>query len=444
MTGVPIQNIIVYNNITQNSPKDLHRLFTVKITQIKEDYHGWFTVTVTELNDELYGRPTMNITKENKRMASTLLPVVVYVVILMVLGIIGNLVVCYIYIFRWKKKTLKYFIGTLAAYDFITSIVCMPIEIAMLRNPVTLTLNDPNLCKFVRFIRFTTSSGAGLMLLIIAVDRYRRICKISRPQIQVPLSKKLCFMTAGIGLLFSWPCLILFGQFDRSKSLVARTSCTVDRSFKGTPYPAIYHGIMSVLFVFISLCLLTFYSLILTKLCKMPVLTKVKTLNSGNKIHATNITPTSSSTEGFTCDSTKPSTGLPVDCSNDKATPLSFNDETSHQRQSSSSEGKLFRISPRTQSSIPLQMKKTSFMLFAITLIQWLSFLPYFALLFTASINKDFLLTLSEVDQVFYNIGLVTHYLSSGINPYLYGFLGRDFKKECKKAIMSLKNVRRN
>ncbi|XP_055998529.1 neuropeptide S receptor-like isoform X2 [Ostrea edulis] len=248
MTDVPVQLIYLFNNQTQNRSKGLYE---------------WSRVDVMELD---------------RRMASTLLPVVVYVAILMVLGIIGNVVVCYIYIFRWKRTTVKYFIGSLAAYDFVTSIVCMPIEIVMLRNPVT--LNDPHLCKFLRFIRSMTSLGAGFMLVVIAVDRYLRICKLSKPQIQVPLAKKLCVMTGGIGLLFSWPCLILFGQFNRSRSPIAETSCSVDTTLNDTPYPAVYYSVVSVLFFVISLCLLTFYSLILTRLCKMPVLTK-ETMTEG-------------------------------------------------------------------------------------------------------------------------------------------------------------------
>ncbi|XP_048780206.2 5-hydroxytryptamine receptor 2B-like [Ostrea edulis] len=412
MTNMPVQHILS-DNQTQNRSNGL-------IESFQED--------ITELNQS---------------MASILLPVVVYVAILMVLGIIGNFVVCYIYIFRWKKKTIKYFIGSLATYDFVTSIVCMPIEIAMLRNPVT--LNDPYLCKFLRFIRSMTSLGAGFMLVVIAVDRYLRICKLSKPQIQVPLAKRLCVTTGGIGLLFSWPCLILFGQLNRSKSPIAEKSCSVDTTLNDTPYPVVYHKVLSVLFFVISLCLLMFYSLILTRLCKMPVLTKVKAMNSRNETCTTyNISSSSSSSsEGFPDNSTKLNTEQPDDCSNDKVIPVSPSNEISRPRQSSIFDGKLFGISPKMQTSIPFGMKRTSSVMFLITLIQWLSFLPYFALLFVTSFNKDFLHTLTETYQVFYNIGIVTHYLSSGINPYMYGFFSRDFRKECKKAIVSIKNLRR-
>jgi hypothetical protein len=101
-------------------------------------------------------------------------------------------------------------------------------------------------------------------------------------------------------------------------------------------------------------------------------------------------------------------------------------------------------ISPRTTSSIPLPLKRTSIVFLLITLIQWLSFLPYFALLFATSVNNDFLKTSTEADQVLYNTGMMTQYLSSGINPYLYGFLSGDFPKECREAITSIRKLRRN
>jgi hypothetical protein len=406
MADLPVEHIYIINNGTQNSSKGIYKLFQENITEL------------------------------DQRMASTLLPVVVYVAILMVLGVIGNLVVCYIYIVRWKKNTVKFFIGTLAAYDFVTSVVCMPIEIAMLRNPVT--LNDPFLCKFLRFSRSMTSLGAGFMLVVIAVDRYLRICKISKTQIQVPLAKKLCVTTIGMAVLFSWPCFILFGELDRSNSPIAETSCSIDGIFNGTLYPTTYYGIVSVLFFFISLCLLIFYSLILTKLCKMPDLTKVKTLNSGNETRTTYVMPSSSSEE-FPDNSAKLITEFHAVCSRIKMTPVSSNNDISLRRKSSIFEGKLFRIPSKMQYSIPIRRKRTSSMLFLITLIQWLSFLPYFGLLFTKSFNKDFLQTLTEGDQVLYNIGILSHFLSSGINPFMYGFFSRDFRKECEKVIILIK-----
>lgn len=363
-------------------------------------------------------------------MAVILLPVVVYVSVLMVLGIVGNLIVCYIYFFRWKQKTVKFFIGSLAAYDLITSIVCMPIEVAMLCNPMT--LNDPHLCRFLRFTRSLTSLGAGFMLVVIATDRYLRICQLTKSQIQVALAKKLCLSTTVTAVLFSWPCLLIFGKLERGKSPIAETSCSIDLEYIDTLYPTAYYGLVSVLFLFISLCLMTFYSMIMSRLCKRPLTSRLRTFLSVNEACSNN---TSTSPEGLNEEASNLNTGSPTNCK--PVTPSKMG--LILRRKSSLFEGRIFSVSStKRQSMANFQMTRTTFTLLLITLIQWISFLPYFGLLFTKSFNENFLRNMTREDQTIYNIGILSHFLSSGVNPYMYGFFSGDFRKECKKALTAI------
>lgn len=367
----------------------------------------------------------------NETRALSLLPVVAYVAVLMVLGVFGNLTVCYVYLIRWKKKTVKYFIGSLAAYDFITSIICMPIEIAMLRNPVT--LNDPYLCKFLRFTRSVTSLGAGFMLVVIALDRYLRICQLSKPQIQVPKAKKLCLSTTVTAILFSWPCLIIFGQPSSIHSPIAETACSIASDYLETPYPTVYYGLVSVLFLIASLFLMTFYSLVLSRLCRRPLKARLRTAVSINETNSNN---TSNPPEELTEESIKLNSKQSSEKEQSKT-------DTIRRRKSSLFEGKLYKISSLARQSTAfsnVRMTRTTFTLFLITIIQWLSFLPYFGLLFSKTFNKGFLINMSASDQVMYNIGILSHFLSSGVNPYMYGFFSADFRKECKKAFVAMKN----
>ncbi|XP_062616152.1 orexin/Hypocretin receptor type 1-like [Saccostrea cucullata] len=364
-------------------------------------------------------------------MALTLLPVAVIMSVLMILGIMGNLAVCYIYLFRWKKKTVKYFVGFLAAYDLLTSVICMPIEIAMLQHPIT--LDDPHLCRFQRFTRSVTSLGAGLMLVVIAVDRYMKICRLARSQIQIPLAKKLCSSTAVVALLFSWPCLIIFGQSNKMKSPIAETSCPLNREYSDTPYPALYYGMVAVLFLIISLCLLIFYSLVLNKLCRYSA-TGIgnKTNNQITERYKTNTT--SSSPESLPDDSTNLNTNV-QNWSQHKSSPVQ------PKPVNSMSNTKKIEVTPHTRTSSQNRMRRTTIMLLLITFIQWTSYFPYFGLLFARRLNADFILDMSVDSQIFYNIGVRSHFLSCGINPFMYGFLSRDFREEFHKSFLSIKNT---
>ena len=65
----------------------------------------------------------------NNKKAKLLIPAIVYIVVLMVSGLVGNLMVCFFYGIKTKMTTNGYFIITLAVYDLIVCIISMPTEI---------------------------------------------------------------------------------------------------------------------------------------------------------------------------------------------------------------------------------------------------------------------------------------------------------------------------
>ncbi|KAK3088410.1 hypothetical protein FSP39_018819 [Pinctada imbricata] len=362
-------------------------------------------------------------------MATILLPVVVYVSILMVLGIIGNAIVCYIYLYKWKVKSVKYFIGCLSSLDLLTCLFCMPIEIAMLRNP--LLLDDPVLCKFLRFVRAFTSLSAGFMLIVIAIDRFRRICKHHETQISVSLAKKMCLSTLIAGIIFSWPCFIIFGQLDRSDELTIETSCSTDRHLKGTIYPTIFYGVIFLCFMFISVSLVTFYTMIGVRLCKLPSLKK-----SSSKRYSVTESTNSSQNDGLE-NQRQFLEREKVGGSKIKTDGSLLKNKQSFQKRLSKIDlkGKLGRHMLSMN-----RRKQTTIVLFLITLIQWLSFFPYVALLVCNSVIPNFLSSMDSQQQMAYNIGILSHFISSGINPFIYGFLGRDFREECRRSFSDIRN----
>jgi len=66
----------------------------------------------------------------NDEMATLMIPATVYISLLMVLGFVGNLFVCYYYTFQSKRSTNSFFIVMLAVYDLIVCSISMPTEIA--------------------------------------------------------------------------------------------------------------------------------------------------------------------------------------------------------------------------------------------------------------------------------------------------------------------------
>ena len=94
---------------------------------------------------------------------------VVFVTIIMVIGIIGNAHVLFVYTFRMKPSNHRIFILSLGVLDMITCLVGMPFIIVDLRNPLTFTMISA--CKVLRFVNYFICISSALILTVIAIDR---------------------------------------------------------------------------------------------------------------------------------------------------------------------------------------------------------------------------------------------------------------------------------
>ena len=94
---------------------------------------------------------------------------VVFVSIMMIFGIIGNLHVLFVYMFRMKPSNPRTCILTLALLDMMTCVIGMPFIIIDLRNPLTFSMVTA--CKVLRFINYFICLASSFILTVIAVDR---------------------------------------------------------------------------------------------------------------------------------------------------------------------------------------------------------------------------------------------------------------------------------
>ena len=145
----------------------------------------------------------------NDEKALMYLPVIVYMVILLLVGFIGNIVVCCVYINKKTKTSSHYFILNLAVLDLITCIVGMPTEVADLRYPYM--FYAPAACKLLRFSESVSTIGSTITLIAVAFDRYYRICRLGK-QVSVKKAKIICVISIIIGILTSWPACFIFGE----------------------------------------------------------------------------------------------------------------------------------------------------------------------------------------------------------------------------------------
>lgn len=109
------------------------------------------------------------LTRLNDEEARVYIGGVVFVSILMVLGVVGNLHVLLVYLFYMKSSNHRVFILVLAVLDFSTCIIGMPFILVDLRHP--LTFQSTGACKILRFINYFVAMSSFFLMLVIAIER---------------------------------------------------------------------------------------------------------------------------------------------------------------------------------------------------------------------------------------------------------------------------------
>ena len=183
----------------------------------------------------------------------------------MILGLVGNSLVCYYFTFREKKTANSCFIVMLAVYDLIVCIVTMPTEIAEI--VLVYTIENDVACKVLKFITFSAGVASILTLVAIAFDRFKRICWVMKPQVSTTQARRLSLILVGIAIVLSLPSLFLFGTFrvairnEYGHDLYGR-ECTMTNDARYQTFVRIYLGIQIVFLSLLSIVLISIYCFI--------------------------------------------------------------------------------------------------------------------------------------------------------------------------------------
>ncbi|KAH3888498.1 hypothetical protein DPMN_012534 [Dreissena polymorpha] len=126
----------------------------------------------------------------NLRLERAILPVIIFLGIVALVGIFGNILILIIYGRRRDGGNFRFFVLMITTMDLTSCITIMPAEIYSLLN----WYNSPYIwvCKVKMFFSVFSFWGSGLTLILLAIDRYRKICRPLRWQINISLAIKLC------------------------------------------------------------------------------------------------------------------------------------------------------------------------------------------------------------------------------------------------------------
>ena len=229
-----------------------------------------FAQVNTEIGDRIFNSSSstmQNLSDEEKqkiledlnyqRMLAHI-PAMVMVSFLMLIGLVGNSLVVYVYKRRFKKTSSNYFILTMAVFDLLACLIGMPTELYDLSNPYTFYSTVS--CKLLRGCQAFTVYGSAVVLVEIAFDRFFKIC---RPLLRVSLwrIKMLCVFSVVMAVLLSILPLIIYGIkiTDTPDPRVKGYDCSIAEEYRDSLLKKIFHAILGALVSVILFILMLLY-----------------------------------------------------------------------------------------------------------------------------------------------------------------------------------------
>lgn len=457
------------------------------------------TITVEELNEKLF---VLHI------------PALVFVAIAMVVGIVGNLLVVIIYKRNYRRTNHRYFILFLAIIDLLACSTGLPFLIASLRLPYLMT--SAIACKVLRYFHYMTNNSSGLLLVVISVERYRKICRPFKIQWSPKQILYLCIVTVFISAIIAIPAPIFFGKsiIDTGIGNITGYQCYIDEKYKGTHMMEVYNEILMAETV-VCICLfIVLYIFIIRKVKQSDqFLSAMRSMRSMKikSYHRAEVHDSSHSTDALDDSSggknntpqrnsrtsqedgqssrkeSSPSTTLTSLCSiqpvnKDLINQLSereqpktegvthsvvgngamtlppntnpnqlknrndtqVDDKTAKKSRSLPSTRRqvinrlMFRPSMSTASDMSLKPGQSSkatirvtVMLFTVSLVFAIAFLPHLALMVVTSRKSDFLASLNANEVIVYQLFLRIFIINNIANPIIYLFCDKKFRQGC-------------
>jgi hypothetical protein len=207
---------------------------------------------VSLLEDKLLQDAHQRIVREH-------IPLIVFLFIMSVLGIIGNILTIIFYGYRVKMTSTITLIRLLAIEDLI---VCFLMFTTIADLFVNILFTDSIVCKVMYFFDHWFVVSSVFTLWIISIDRYRRMCQPLKSQLTVKTATIAVIVTSIFSMIFSSHDFITYtavevniSTFDASHPYVTGHYCTNTDSPDLQTVVIIFH-VLDALTIFA--CLLTF------------------------------------------------------------------------------------------------------------------------------------------------------------------------------------------
>ena len=177
----------------------------------------------------------------NRDYIGTVLPLSIVYGILCAIGIFGNGFILYVYFAKYPTCNFRFFVIVLGIIDLTRCTLTIPAEIYTQYTWFTTPISE--ICKAKSFLNVASVTCSPVILLLIAVDRYRKVCCPLRWQIQHACALKLSIFLCIISVVWSVPAAVFCGPQTNSMNYagttVVVTICLQEDAYKDTIWPGL-------------------------------------------------------------------------------------------------------------------------------------------------------------------------------------------------------------
>lgn len=346
----------------------------------------------------------------NNEKAFLFIPVIIFVVLIMIIGTVGNIMVIYIYTWRFKRRSANFFISGMAIFDLLGCLISMPAGVYDLIH--SYTFEDAIGCKIVKYTEAVIIYGSSIILIEIAFDRYFKICKPLRI-LRTSRIKQMCLAACVFAIILASPALFLFGVTKQPTPIDGTYGydCSIDEKYRGTVFQKVYYNMLTIVFVITFSLLAGFY---------IKIWIEIKQRRN--------------SEFGAVYGSTRVKTAVKLA----KRT-TSFSRSLSNESKDSSKAEKDNSPPPkRISSSNTIKLSRTTIIFFSVTVAFVITYLPGLIVMICRSIIKDFYDNLSAMEEMVVKLFSRFYFINNAINPLIYSFLNARFRQQCSKTCRSV------
>ena len=377
----------------------------------------------------------------NSAQFEMLIPSLVLVLFAMVTGLGGNIVTLLVYFKKMRRTASRIFIISLAVCDLLNCSLTMPVEIAIICRFVSFDL--PIICSVGRTITYILSGTSALLLIGIAVDRFRKICQPLKPVFTPRKTKIMCFVSAAVGSSVYIPGFVIYGtqtvaiRINANKTINGKT-CLISDSHIQTKVPLYLMSFWFFLTIAVMVVLIVLYSAI-----GRAVYIRLKLEEKRHSsVSATN-RPKSVAVVDVN-EETSCSLGDILDDNIVRKPPAVLKKFDSPQRNRLSEvlknkfklekPGATFSLSKQKEMK-RIRAGRTTIMLFSITVAYVISFIPFLVIVALRTLRPNLYISLSMTGKSIWNFSLRSYVLNCACNPICYGFCNKEYRLKVKEML---------